>query len=298
MNKSERKSFDRLKAELANTLRAGYQNVPEDITQWKSKTIEKLQEDLLEKVNGRISEKWFYTHIKSDHDSLPRIDILDLLSQYVGFQGWEDFLSEEKPVKKKVKWYFLLPIPLLLLAIIGMYYSGKGSHQFCFIDTYTKQVINPSEIEVFWLKKGESPIPVLPDSTGCFTFNTNSSSIKLIIKSAYYHSDTLTRYFDERRTYEKLRLRTDEYARIIRLVSDGKLEEWSERKLFLENMFTDNAKIYQLMSQGNYALAIYNKEEFVRKLMLPSGTLKKLDVIDTEYEGDKISVLRFKTGKR
>ena len=38
-----------------------------------------IKEDI---VNGRISEKWFYTHIKSNSGKLPRIDMLNILSEY------------------------------------------------------------------------------------------------------------------------------------------------------------------------------------------------------------------------
>ncbi len=298
MKKSERKSLDRLKSQLVSRLKERYPEVPEDISAWKSKEIAKFQEDLLERVNGRISEKWFYTHIKSNHHTLPRIDILDLLSQYVGYKGWDQFIGNKTGQTKPVQWLFLLLIPLVVVLIVGLYYSGNGSHQFCFVDTYSKQIIPAEEIEVFRIKKGESPKKILPDSSGCFTFLTGASSIRLVVKSAYYHTDTIVRQFDERRTFEIVSLKTNDYARILHLLSNDKLKEWTERKKGLERMFTDNAKIYQLMENGNYALAIYNKEEFIRKLMLPSGSLKRLDVLETSYEGDQISVLRFKIGKK
>ena len=52
------------------------------IREWKGRQILDFQEDLLEHANGRISEKWFYTHIKSGpREKLPRVDVLNLLSQ-------------------------------------------------------------------------------------------------------------------------------------------------------------------------------------------------------------------------
>ncbi len=298
MNKSERNSWNRLKSLLATHLRNQFPEVSEDITNWKSKEIGKFQEDLLQKVNGRISEKWFYTHIKTDHKALPRIDILDLLSQYVGYQDWNQFLSNDTRTAKGLKWYHLLPVPMIVALIVGVYYSVKGSHQFCFVDTYSRELIESSKLEVYQLKEGESPKRIEADSSGCFLFKTASSSVELVVKSAYYHTDTISRHFDERRTYEIIGLRTDDYTTLIHLLSNDNIQEWSERKKDLEMMFTDNAKIYQLMDHGNYALAIYNKQEFIRKLMLPSGNLKRLEVLEKKYERGQISVLRFKIGKK
>ena len=52
-----------------------------------------FQEDLFQEVKGKVSEKWFYTYFKNDAPKLPRIDMLNLLSSYVGFENWYAFKS-------------------------------------------------------------------------------------------------------------------------------------------------------------------------------------------------------------
>ena len=44
-------------------------------------------------MKGSISEKWFYTHIKHEQEKLPRIDVLNLLAEYVGFRNWQAFVA-------------------------------------------------------------------------------------------------------------------------------------------------------------------------------------------------------------
>ncbi len=55
--------------------------------------IARFQEMLQEETGGRVSEKWFYTHLKKDQEKLPRVDVLDLLSQFVGSENWAGFQS-------------------------------------------------------------------------------------------------------------------------------------------------------------------------------------------------------------
>jgi len=82
------------------------------ISEWRGQEIVDFQEDLLGKVNAQISEKWFYTHMKSEHRSLPRIDVLNFLSKYAGYENWDDFkfknsnLLQRKVVAKNPNRYF------------------------------------------------------------------------------------------------------------------------------------------------------------------------------------------------
>ena len=78
----ELKQFTLLKEKIGARLAATDRVVSADVSQWKGKEIVELQNHLMETVNGRISEKWFYTHLKAANEKLPRIDMLNLLSQY------------------------------------------------------------------------------------------------------------------------------------------------------------------------------------------------------------------------
>ncbi len=91
MNAIDRKYLDLLKREISVTLRKNYPAIPTSMADWKGTEITYFQDDLREQQNQSISEKWFYTHMKSNHENLPRIDILNILSQYVGYLDWSDF---------------------------------------------------------------------------------------------------------------------------------------------------------------------------------------------------------------
>jgi hypothetical protein len=83
--------FELLKKEIAAAMKSIYPGMNPEISEWKGQEIIDFQEDLLNKVNGRLSEKWFYTHFKASNKSLPRIDVLNILSLYAGYTNWDDF---------------------------------------------------------------------------------------------------------------------------------------------------------------------------------------------------------------
>jgi len=84
--------FERLKKEIQIEYLKNHSPSEEDISQWKGIDIVYFQEDLRKKVKGSISEKTFYTYFKSTNiDKLPRIDMLNMFSAYIGYQSWYEF---------------------------------------------------------------------------------------------------------------------------------------------------------------------------------------------------------------
>lgn len=93
MQHKENTEFDLLKRKIVETMQQSFPGISSSISEWKGQDIVNFQEELLLKVNAHISEKWFYTHMKADRGKLPRIDVLNLLSKYVGYADWNDFVS-------------------------------------------------------------------------------------------------------------------------------------------------------------------------------------------------------------
>ena len=303
MNEVDKKCFQKLKSDLSEKLRSSNPAIPVDISQWKSKEISIFQENLLEEVNGRISEKWFYTHIKSDHKTLPRIDILDLLSQYVGKDNWLTYKEAIQEPEEETKGYVLYAsvstVILIIMIIVFVNNVNTGFHySFCLVDTYSKVAITEQSIDIILLDKEQSPRLLRTSESGCINVHYDQPEIRFVVRSPYYSIDTVYRKYIEEKQEELIELKPNDYARIIHLFSNGNVSEWQSIRNDLEAMFHDNAKIYQLYEHSNNALTIYNKAEFIRKLILPTGTLRNLEILDTVYDGDQISVLRFKKGNK
>ncbi|MFY1045217.1 hypothetical protein [Chryseobacterium sp. GP-SGM7] len=84
--------FEQLKKDVQAQYLKEYNPSYDEISKWKGIDIIYFQEDLRKKAKGNISEKSFYTYFKSSPVSkLPRIDMLNLLSIYAGYDSWYDF---------------------------------------------------------------------------------------------------------------------------------------------------------------------------------------------------------------
>lgn len=84
--------FEQLKKNVQTQYLKEYTPSYDEISKWKGIDIIYFQEDLRKKAKGNISEKSFYTYFKSSPVSkLPRIDMLNLLSIYAGYDSWYDF---------------------------------------------------------------------------------------------------------------------------------------------------------------------------------------------------------------
>lgn len=87
--------FEQLKRDVQAQYLKEYTPSYDDISKWKGIDIIYFQEDLRKKAKGNISEKSFYTYFKtSPVTKLPRIDMLNLLSIYAGYDSWYEFKKQ------------------------------------------------------------------------------------------------------------------------------------------------------------------------------------------------------------
>ena len=97
---------------------------------WKtfsSQDIQNLIDLIAVQVKQTVSEKWIYTHLKSETNAkLPRKDMLDILSQLVGYSGWDEYVFKAKQNEivvtaqpKKKRNVFLIGIVILALFLVG-----------------------------------------------------------------------------------------------------------------------------------------------------------------------------------
>ncbi|REC49052.1 hypothetical protein [Chryseobacterium pennipullorum] len=87
--------FEQLKKDVQGQYLKEHTPSQDDISKWKGIDIIYFQEDLRKKAKGNISEKSFYTYFKtSPVTKLPRIDMLNLLSIYAGYESWYEFKKQ------------------------------------------------------------------------------------------------------------------------------------------------------------------------------------------------------------
>ena len=294
MNTNDKHLFNLLKNSIATTFSKGH-GVDTPIEKWKGDEIVAFQEDLFSKVKARVSEKWFYTYFKNNADKLPRIDMLNLLSEYVGYANWNDFKRNNNAVKANQKkgtlkkyWIFLLVVPILVFA--GLNWKGTNSFHFCLVDEDKNEPIT-SVVDVKILQYKQSPLYLKTDSSGCFSFQTKEETIRFVVQSPYHKTDTISRHIDHK-DRSVVKLRTDDYALMLQYYSTGNKADWKKRKLQLQQLIADDAQIYQLFSQ-NMGIELYTKSEFINKLTIPTSSLRDIKVLDKAYKDGKIVKLKF-----
>jgi hypothetical protein len=299
--------FDLLKKKIVETMRETYPGICSDIADWKVQDISDFQEELLQKVNGSISEKWFYTHMKSTRPTLPRVDVLNLLSRYAGYANWDDFRFRNSdgslifaPVKKANRVFIIIPVVVVLITVVLFLLFklfNTREYRFCFYDEYTRDSITGSVVEVTLLQDNESPVNYLCGPDGCFRLKTSRSRVRFVVRNPYYLTDTVTRILDKFNRDEQVGLRPNNYALMVRYFTGMNVTDWKKRREQLEQVIDDAAVIWQVFGNPQVGMAVYNKAEFIDLVTMPSGSLKNIEVLDSRVQGDRISLLRFRVRK-
>ena len=98
MSDTEFLHFQSLKKAVQDKYLETHSPAYDEISKWKGIDIIYFQEDLRQKAKGNISEKTFYTYFKNNsQEKIPRIDMLNILSVYSGFNSWSEF-KKKNPI--------------------------------------------------------------------------------------------------------------------------------------------------------------------------------------------------------
>ena len=286
-------------------MKNSYPGINPEISEWKGQEITDFQEDLLLKVNGRISEKWFYTHMKGVNLSLPRVDVLNILSQYAGYKNWDDFRFKnlkQVPLSEKLKSTnrIFIKVPMILVTTMILLFIlykiiNTQNYSFTFFDADTGDAIVNSNIQGELLLENESPVSYTSDNGGIIALRTDLSKIKMAIKSPGYLNDTIVRILKKFNRTESVRLNVDPYTLMIQYFSQTNVKAWQKRREKLDSMINDGAMIYQVPDQEEgVGMELYNKQEFIDKLTMPASSLRQIEILDTRYSHGQIVILRFK----
>lgn len=310
MTNEEKAYFSLLKQAVSKKLQEKYPAMNATVEFWKGQEIAFFQDDLQEKCKSTISEKWFYTHLKGKNEKLPRIDMLNLLSQYAGYHDWNSFIASQSEnadnstknnktphnffTKTKLIRYTIFSLAALLtgIALYITTHENSYTYSFCFIDADMKTKI-AFPIEVVLLNDKESARSFVTDSNACFTVRTPNKKITFFVKNPYYQHDTIIRICNENTNQETISLQTNDFAMMVQYFAKSKEKDWSNMRQKLEAIFHDNARIYQIHGHNKIGVELFTKDEFIKKLSLPTRSLKDMKIIETRLKNNKISVLRF-----
>lgn len=283
------------------------------LSEFGVREIARFQELMQAQAGGRISEKWFYTHLKKDQAKLPRADVLDLLSRFAGYTCWAGFKNEQAPLaiddqsgsqlrhfdRRTGRIAAILATGLLALfalaaALASWWPPALKAYEVCFTDALTQEPLSGVGIRLEQWGSGESPLVVMAGPSGCHTFRTAADEVVFKVEAAYYRPDTITRRLESEYFKENIPLRRDDYAWMIHVFSNGKMADLKKHREQLDRMIAPDAVVLQVDASTGAGVELYNKSEFITKMTMPVSGLKNLKVLETLYDGSgRIQKLRF-----
>jgi len=268
---------------------------------WKSfsaQDILNLIDDIQLITKQSISEKWIYTHLKPEtNQKLPRKDMLDILSVYVGKSGWDEFVfnGNIKENNNNFKLGFSNKIGIWVLffgvLIAGFFiwkFLSKEEQKLEFQNSFTKDSIAKEEVKAYVVEDTvEKQIDI-----NSSTFNIDKAT-KVVLKSPFYKPKVITILPNE--PIAKVELNPNDYAMMLKAFMKSDIKDWQTRKEQLNKILSDNLEV-MVMLQNNLGAEYFNKQEFSQKVILPTASLKKLKIVELKQENDnKISFLRLIT---
>ncbi|QBZ97756.1 hypothetical protein [Flavobacterium sangjuense] len=278
---------------------------------WKTFSAQDIQNliGLIEEINRQtISEKWIYTHLKPEvNQKIPRKDMLNILTEFVGLSGWDEFVFEasseneaiSKTKKKLSKTWLLILLPVIAIAVwyFGFYSSAKPKTNTIELNNeFTNEKIKSDEVKVVQVEDTvERNLEVKDGKVNVKT--SGDKETKLVIKSPFYRPRTITLNAANNGSVvppPKITLTPDDYAMMLKAFMISDIKDWQTRKEQLNKILADDLEVI-VMLKNNLGSEYYDKNEFSQKLIVPTATVKRMKIIEVKNDADdRIQFIRIK----
>lgn len=292
---NELEIFQKLKNRILDSYRDFYPYFQGDWKSFSSKDIRQLIELIEENQKETVSEKWIYTHLKSEmNEKLPRKDLLDIFSKFVGVSSWEEFAYQERlkttqpRVSKKSKkntnkkkfrkrYFFVLLIPIIGFTVYE-WAIHLNKKTILIKNELTKQPVQESEVEVYHLTNDYKKKLKLENSRVEIP-NTND---KISIESPYFEEQEI----QLSSTVEEIYIKPEDYALVLKRFIESDWDDWEVRKEKLNKIFSEDLEVI-LFLKDELGAEHLNKKEFSEKLILPTQETKKMKILTIETNPNK-----------
>jgi hypothetical protein len=289
--------FHKLKNDVLLTYQKQYPYFEGNWKTFSSQDIQNLIDLIAVQVKQTVSEKWIYTHLKVEtNDKLPRKDMLDILSQLVGYSGWDEYVFKWKQevipnvVQPKRNYNVVFSLGFIGLFLIGFFsyrYLNREEVQTIEVkNAFTEEQINSEEVKVVMIENNvETPIEMVDSKIQI----TTKDSAKIILKSPYYKDKTIV---VGKENSNAITLQPDDYAMMLKGFMKSDIKDWETRKEQLQKILADDLEVL-VMLKNDLGIEYFNKQEFSEKLIVPSVALKRMKVIDIQSnDKDEIKFIR------
>ena len=289
--------FHKLKNDVLLTYQKQYPYFEGNWKTFSSQDIQNLIDLIAVEVKQTVSEKWIYTHLKVEtNDKLPRKDMLDILSQLVGYSGWDEYVFKWKQevvpnvVQPKRNYNVVFSLGFIGLFLIGFfsyrYWNREEVQTIEVKNAFTEEQINSEEVKAVMIENNvETPIEIVDSKIQI----TTKDSAKIVLKSPYYKDKTIVVGKENSNT---ISLQPDDYAMMLKGFMKSDIKDWETRKEQLQKILADDLEVL-VMLKNDLGIEYFNKQEFSEKLIVPSVALKRMKVIDIQSnDKDEIKFIR------
>ena len=291
---NEQELFQELKKRILETYQSSYPYFQGDWKNFSSKDIRQLIDLVEVQLKERVSEKWIYTHLKPDsNEKLPRKDMLDIFSKFIGDADWDEFSYKQNSKSNKFSKTSIKNLPkskkfnskylvLLLIPIIGLwiYYEFNPEKQkvITLKNEFTKEPVSSDEIEVFEITNDVKKKVDVIDSK----IEINDNPEKIVIESPYFEKKEIQ--ISEAK--EEIFVKPEDYALVLKTFIHSDLKDWESRKEKLGKILSEDLEVIILL-KDNLGAEYLNKKEFAGKLIIPTSETKKMKILNLETNDNK-----------
>lgn len=291
--------FHNLKQEVLLTYQKHYPYFEGDWKTFSSQDIQNLIGLIETGVKQTVSEKWIYTHLKPEtNEKLPRKDMLDILSQWVGYSGWDEYVFKHKATettttpkaKNSTKRRMFWIGGTVILGVAIWFYVVNGSNTTQTIEVknaFTNAPINSEEVKAVVVENEvETPVTIVDSK---LQLPSEKDSATIVLKSPYYKDKTIVVH---KEANAPIVLQPDDYPMMLKGFMKSDIKDWQTRKEQLQMILADDLEVIVLL-KDNLGAEYFNKQEFSERLIVPSVALKKMKVVDIQSNADnKIHFIR------
>lgn len=276
--------FYRLKEKVLQAYRERYPFFQGDWKNFGARDIQNLIDAIEKETRQTISEKWIYTHLKPEtNEKLPRKDMLDILSRFVGHTGWDEFVFQNQErthistKKRSLLWmWIVLGVSVIALLVYAFIQNSNQAVQneeqpetIENTDRLTKEneIVNQESDPN--LQQQRDVLPVVEEDKGKTEIKPNPKA-----------------------TPKESFLKPEDYVMILKAFMQSDIKDWETRKQQLDKILSPELEVIVILG-NNLGAEYFNKPEFAKKLIVPTASVRKMEIIDLQTDANnKVRFIR------
>lgn len=171
---------------------------------------------------------------------------------------------------------------------MGWFYvfPKKEKKEIIITNSFNGKEIPKDEIKVYEVAENSKKDISLDEKS---IIKSEKESLKIVVESPFYKTKTVEIASNKEKT--EIQLLPNDYAMAIKAFLSADLKDWKTRKSQLETMLSEDAEVI-VMLKNNLGAEYFNKEDFVKQILIPSERIKKWKIVELKNNDEKVNFIR------